>query len=176
MNLRIVAAAVVSATLILGSAGCTLMPQSGGTTFDYQPADGVPGSVRDIEIRNALGLSENGDDVALLMQLINTSDADVTLGVKYKDADGEWVVSELFVPKNSSIQVGTGDEDITLRNAGATVGGSVDVYFQYGDEAGQQLHVPALAGSTPEYGEFLPGPAPVETPTATPEPTETPAP
>lgn len=176
MNLRIVAAAVVSATLILGSAGCTLLPQSGGTTFDYQPADGVPGSVGDIEIRNAIGLSENGDDVSLLMLVINTSDSDVTLGVQYTDADGEQVPLTLVVPANSSVQVGTGDEDIVLRNAGATVGGSVDVYFQYGKAPGQQLHIPVLDGSTPEYDGFLPGPAPVETSTATPDPTETPAP
>ena len=67
MKSRLVASAVISAALILGTTGCTLLA-TGGTTIAYQPADGVAGSVGDVEIRNAIGLSDNGEDVSLLMK------------------------------------------------------------------------------------------------------------
>ena len=175
MKSRLVASAVISAALILGTSGCTLFA-TGGTTIEYQPADGVAGSVGDIEIRNAIGLSDNGEDVSLLMTLLNTGTHDIDLLVQYTDSSGTKVDFRLPVPAKTRVSVGTGDVDLVLRNAGVVVGGSVDIYFQYDTEPGQQVRVPVLDGSTAAYADLLPGPAPVVTPTATPEPTETPAP
>ena len=176
MKSRLVASAVISAALILGTSGCTLFA-TGGTTIEYQPADGVAGSVGDIEIRNAIGLSDNGEDVSLLMTVLNTGTQDIDLLVQYTNSSGTKVDElSLTVPAKTRVSVGTGDVDLVLRNAGVVVGGSVDIYFQYDTEPGQQVRVPVLDGSTAAYADLLPGPAPVVTPTATPEPTETPAP
>jgi len=174
-----VASAVISAALILGTTGCTLLA-TGGTTIAYQPADGVAGSVGEVEIRNAIGLSDNGEDVSLLMTVINTGAEDVTLNVQYTDSSGAKVDElSLEVPAKSRVSVGTGALDLVLRDAAALVGGSVDVYFQYGEVPGTQLHIPILDGSTSAYADLLPAPLPSVTPaataTATPEPSETPA-
>ena len=175
MKSRLVASAVISAALIFSGAGCTLLA-TGGTTVEYEPADGVAGSVGDIEIRNAIALSENGNDVSLVLFVVNTSKKDIELQVHYFDANGDQVDESVTVPKESSLTIGSGDSEIVLRDAGVVVGGSVDVFFEYAGTPGVQLHIPVLAGSTPEYSDLLPGPAPVVTQTATPEPTETAAP
>lgn len=174
MKSRLVASAVISAALILGTTGCTLLA-TGGTTIAYQPADGVAGAVGEVEIRNAIGLSDNGEDVSLLMTVINTGADDVTLNVQYTDSSGAKVDKlSLAVPAKTRVSVGAGDVDLVLRNAGVVVGGSVDVYFQYGEKPGKQLHIPVLDGSTAAYADLLPAPLPVPvpsvTPTATPEP------
>ena len=175
MKSRLVASAVISAALILGTTGCTLLA-TGGTTIAYQPADGVAGSVGDVKILNAIGLSDNGEDVSLLMTVLNTSAEDIDLIVQYTDSSGAKVNLTLAVPAKTSVSVGTGAPDLVLRDAGVVVGSSVDVYFQYRGEPGDQLRIPILDGSTAAYADLLPEPLPSVTPTATPDPTETPGP
>jgi hypothetical protein len=175
---RHAASIALAALLVLGTSGCTLSAVQ-GTLAHYQPSDGTAGDIGDLKLRNVIGLTDNGDDISLLMTIINGSSEDVDVTFQYEDADGEWLTIPLKLEANSSVSVGAGDgAEVVLRNVGAIVGSLVTVLVQYGNEQTVQLQVPTLDGTIEAYSDLLPGPAPTPTPTltATPEPTETPAP
>ena len=176
MKARHAASIALAALLVLGTSGCTLSAVQ-GTLVQYQPSDGTAADIGNLKLRNVIGLTENGDDISLLMTLINSGDDELDVNFQYVDADGEKQDIPLVVPANSSVHVGGGgDTEVVLRNVGAVLGSLVTVYVYNGEE-GKELHVPTLDGSIAAYSDLLPGPAPTPTPTetATPEPTETPA-
>lgn len=180
MKSRLVASAALAGALLLGTTGCTLFAVT-GTLVHYQPSDGVAANVGDVKVRNLIGLSDNGDDVSLLMTIVNAGDSPAAVDFQYEDATGTKQTITVTVPARSSLAVGgNGDEDAraVLRDAGAIVGGLVDVYVQYGKNQGQLVKVPVLDGATEAYSTLIPEPLPTftPTPTATPEVTETPAP
>jgi hypothetical protein len=174
---RHAASIALAALLVLGTSGCTLSAVQ-GTLVQYQPSDGTAADIGNLKLRNVIGLTENGDDISLLMTLINSGDDDFEVTFQFVDADGEKITSDpVTVEANSSVHVGGGgDTEVVLRNVGVVLGSLVTVYVYNGEE-GKELHVPTLDGSIAAYSDLLPGPAPTPTPTetATPEPTETPA-
>jgi len=176
---RLVASVALAGALLLGTTGCTLGAVT-GTLVHYQPSDGVAANVGDIKVRNLLGLSENGEDVALVASIINSGDASVDVDFQYENASGDKETITVTVDAHSSVHIGSGDDEASavLRDAGATVGGLIPIYVQYDKEQGQQVQVPVLDGATTEYAPLLPKPLPSFTPTPTATPTEsaTPAP
>jgi hypothetical protein len=168
-------AALLLGPVLLGTAGCTLFAEQ-GTLVQYQPSDGAAATVGDIRFLNIIGLSEDGEDVALLLTIVNTGADAETVNFQYEDADGEKQVIAFSVPGNTSTSFGSGDqESVVLRDVAAQVGGSVPLYIQFGSEQGQLVQVPVLTGANPEYSDGLPSPVPTPTETPTPEPSETPA-
>ena len=181
MKTRLVASVALAGALLLGTSGCTLFATT-GTLVHYQPSDGVAANVGDVKVRNLLGLSDNGEDVALVMSIINAGTTTATVDFQYEDANGDKQTLSVVVKPNSSVHVGGGDDEkeAILRDAGATVGGTIPIYVQYGDNQGQQVQVPVLDGKTAAYTDLLPSPLPsvtaTPTPTATPTESATPAP
>jgi hypothetical protein len=172
---RLVASVALAAALLVGASGCTLYAVQ-GTQVQYQPSDGAAANIGDLKLRNIIGLSDNGDDISLLLSVINSGDESASLIFQYDDANGEKVSITVEVPADSTLHIGSGGEaEAILREAGATVGGLIPVYVQYGTLPGKVVQVPILDGQTAAYADLLPGPAPTPTPTLTPtpEPTET---
>lgn len=177
MKSRLVASIALASALLLGTTGCTLSSVT-GTLVPYQPSDGTAATVGDIKVRNLIGLSENGDDISLLMTIVNAGDSSASVNFQYDDESGDKSTITIVVPGNSSVNVGSGGdaEEAILREAGATIGGLIPVYIQYGDEAGKQVQVPVLDGATEAYADLIPGPLPIVEPTQAPTETATPAP
>ena len=172
MKSRLVASVALAGALLLGTTGCTLGAVT-GTLVHYQPSDGVAANVGDVKVRNLIGLSDNGEDVSLVMTIINSGTSAAAVDFQYEDSSGTKSTITVTVPGSSSLHVGgTGDEDTraVLRDAGVVIGGLVNVYVQYGSNQGQQVKVPVLDGATEAYSTLLPTPLPTFTPT--PEPTE----
>ena len=176
MKTRLVASVALAGALLLGTTACTLTAIQ-GTLVQYQPSDGVAATVGDIKVRNLIGLSDNGEDVSLLMTIVNAGDSAASVDFQYTDANGTKSTITIDVPANSSVNVGSGGDaaEGVLRDAGAVVGGLIAIYVQYGEYEGEQVQVPVLDGATVEYAPLLPKPLPTFTPTPTPTPTETPA-
>jgi hypothetical protein len=176
---RLVASVALAGALLLGTTGCTLGAVT-GTLVHYQPSDGVAANVGDVKVRNLLALSENGEDVSLVMSIINSGTSAAEVDFQYEDSSGTKATITVTVPGSSSLHIGGADDETTavLRDAGVVIGSLVNVYIQYGSFEGQQVKVPVLDGSLKEYSTLLPEPLPTftPTPTATPEVTETPAP
>ena len=174
MKTRLVASVALAGALLLGTTGCTLFAIQ-GTLVQYQPSDGVAATVGDIKVRNLIALSDNGDDVSLLMTIVNAGDSAASVDFQYTDASGTKTTITIDVPANSSVNVGSGGDAAVavLRDAGAIVGSLIPIYVQYEGYEGKQVQVPVLDGATVEYAPLLPEPLPTFTQTPTPAPTET---
>jgi hypothetical protein len=171
---RLIASVALAGALLLGTSACTLFSVQ-GTLVQYEPSDGTAATVGDVKVRNLIGLSDNGDDISLLMTIINGGTTSASVNFQYENASGEQMTLTVDVPANSSVNVGSGGdaEEAVMREVGATVGGLVPVYVQYGKEPGKQVQVPVLDGANDAYAGLLPSPLPAVTPTPTPTATET---
>jgi hypothetical protein len=167
---RVAASAGLTALVAIALAGCNFItPQQ--TLVPYDPSDGISGTVGEIDVLNALILSEDGISGNLVFTALNTSDDDVDLTVQY-ESDGEKISIDLPLDAAASNEFGFGDKgQLFLQDIDTQPGGLLAVYFQYGDEQGRQLLVPVLDGTLEQYSPLLPTPTP--TPTETPNPIAT---
>jgi hypothetical protein len=165
---RRAASIALAAALLIGTAGCTLTAVQ-GTQVHYQPSDGTAATIGDIDLRNVLGLSEDGKSVALVFTIINNGSSEQTINFQYENASGEKKTEKVVVDGDSSVGIGgDGQDNMTLRGLDVQVGGLLPVFVQFGDEQGKQLQVPILDGELEAYSDLLPVPLP----TFTPKPTE----
>ncbi|HYI32847.1 MAG TPA: hypothetical protein VEX88_05235 [Glaciibacter sp.] len=182
MRARIAATVVLAAGILIGTTGCGLIaPQA--TQLQYDPSDGIGADVGEVDIRNALLITdEEGANATLVASLVNRGDEPHRVSVQYEGNAGK-VTEEVTVPAKSSIVLGGDDgPTLTLREVDAQPGSLFPVFFQYGEETGAEMLVPVLTDALDEYSTLGPTPTPTPLlepatePTQTPEPTETPAP
>lgn len=177
MRARIATSIALAAALAATLVGCSYVtPQA--SLQPYEPSDGVSASVGDIDVRNAMILSEDGISGNLVLHAINNGSKDVELTVQYAVAGTKTDIT-IDVPGDGTADVGYGDDgQVFMNGILEKPGGLLALYFQYGDEIGHQVEVPVLDGSLPQYADLLPTPTPAPTipPAATPAPTETPTP
>ncbi|CAN5484499.1 hypothetical protein BH09ACT4_BH09ACT4_19940 [soil metagenome] len=177
MRARVVASAGLAALVAVLLAGCNFItPQA--TLKPYDPSDGVSVKMGDIDVLNALVLSDDGVSGNLVFTALNTSGKTVDLTVQYPSLGAKTDI-DLKVAPNGTTDFGgfNGSEQVFLTAIDTAPGSLLSIYFQYGDQQGRQLMVPVLDGSLEQYSPFLPQtptPTPVATETPTPSPTPTP--
>ena len=179
---RAAAAVVLMAGVVLGTAGCGFTATQ-ATSIAYDASDGVSGTVGELEFRNAILLSDDGDTANLLLSVVNLGDEAVQLNVQY-EAAGEKVTARETIAGLTTVTLGSTDEpEIVLENMGSQPGALFPVFLQYGNETGVELLMPILDGSLDVYSSLMPveptasaTPAPAETASPTPTPTATTAP
>lgn len=174
MKARAVAAIALSAALVVGLSGCSfwLQPE---TLRSYDPSDGVSLSLGDLELRNMIVVSEDGELGNLVGTAVNSTDSEIDFTVQWK-VGGEFVEVELSAAPNARTDFGFEGEQVTLEPLGAPVGSLLDAVVHTSKDQ-KELRIPVLDATLPEYTPALPKPTPTPTPTpsVTPEPTETPA-
>ncbi len=182
MRARIAVSVAMAAGLLLGTTGCSFFaPQS--TLIQYDPSDGVGGTVGTVRIENALLLTTDGQRASLLVNFINDGTKAVDLAVQYTGENGKKVTSDYHVASGQAKTFGAAhDKQIVLNGIGTKPGELFPVFFQYGQKTGEQLLVPVLDGTWSTYKGLLPSPTPTPTPVLTsppvgsPTPTPTPTP
>ncbi|WP_448005626.1 hypothetical protein [Agromyces bauzanensis] len=153
MKARLAASAALALGLVMGAAGCAMVtPQA--TTEKYEPSDGVSADLGDLDLRNVLVVSEDGEDGTLVMTVVNRGERRATLGVQFGEGGD---VVEVAVPAGETLVLGSEDEEpVVLEGMDAEVGGLVPMYFQYGDVEGVEKLVPVLDARLPEYADLAP--------------------
>jgi len=125
------------------------------TTEHYDASDGVSMDVGDLDLRNVLVVSEDGDEGTLVMTVVNTGEDDATLGVQVGRGGSD--VVEIDVDAGQTVVLGSEDEDeVVLTGMDSEVGGVVTLFVQYGDAEGVEKEVPVLDARLPEYAELAP--------------------
>ena len=153
MKARLAASAALALGLVMGATGCSMVTYQ-ATTEKYDPSDGVSANLGDIDVRNALVISEDGEDGTLVMSVVNRSDERATVTVQYGDGGDEL---EIDVPAGETLVLGSGDEEqVVLEGIDVEVGGLLPMYFQAGDAEGVEKQVPVLDARLPEYSELAP--------------------
>lgn len=150
---RLVATAALGMTVVLGSAGCSMLaPQA--TTIQYSASDGVnvPAS-GPLLVRNALIIAdETGTTGNFIAAVINDTDATETLNI---GIGGQ--VATVTVPARTTVSMGVdGVEPLLINGLNSAPGTNVDVAFQSGDGAGTEIAIPVLDGALSQYAPFVP--------------------
>jgi hypothetical protein len=167
---RSAASILLAAGLLVATTGCTLFAVQ-GTLRHYEPSDGVGANVGEVKVRNALALSADGKDVALVMTIVNQGDVATNVNFQFADSFGAKTDRTVEVGPHAAVSVGNdGSPQLIFRGVNTTVGGLVPIYIHYGDVEGKQILVPVLDGSMESYTNLLPSPEPSVTDTPTPTP------
>ncbi|MBK4348238.1 hypothetical protein [Lacisediminihabitans changchengi] len=169
MRTRIAASVALAAALALGVSGCTFIsPQS--TLKAYDPSDGVDATVANLDVRNALLLSNNGQEASFVVSFINNGDTPIDFTVQYTGTGGK-VTSHFTVDGNAVKSFGdTEEKQLVLQGINTKAGALFPVFVTYGSHTGKQLLVPVLGTSWSQYKDL----APTKSPTPKPRPTNIP--
>lgn len=153
MRARTAASIGFSAIILLTATGCGFItPQA--TTQSYNPSDGTSASVGDIQVLNALVISNDGDEGNLVANVVNGGTQRVTVTLQFESGSTK-VDRKVSVAANSFKSLGT-DEVFLLEGMDTQPGGLLPVFVQYDGETGKQMMVPVLDNSLAEYSDLLP--------------------
>ncbi|WP_448810803.1 hypothetical protein [Agromyces bauzanensis] len=154
MKARLAASAALALGLALGASGCSMITYQ-ATTEKYDASDGVSVNIGDLDLRNILVVSDDGEDGTLVMTVVNRGERDATLGVQFGEGGGD--VVEVDVEAGQTLVLGSKDEDeVVLEGIDAEVGGVLPMFFQYADAEGVEKLVPVLDSRLSEYSHLAP--------------------
>lgn len=159
MKARVAASVVLALAVAFGTTGCGLFaPQA--TTKHYDASDGVSGNVGQIDVRNAMIITDakNGTVGNLVVTLVNNDSKSHRLAIK--SGDNSSSTAEVTVEPGEVKLVGQNPKassgNVFIPDFATQAGGLYSVYFQYADQTGLQLRVPVLDGQLPEYAALVP--------------------
>ena len=168
MKARIAASVVLAVGVALATAGCNLVaPQA--TRAIYDPSDGVGATIGDLAIRNAMVISNEGEEGTLIVTVVNDSAETETLEVQYESDEGRTDGELTIVPGRNQIGPEQ-DQSVYMPGLDIVPGSLLPVYFQYGDEEGKEILVPVLTNALEAYSTLTPAPSATPTATTTPDP------
>jgi hypothetical protein len=157
---RLAASAALALGLALGASGCSMLTYQ-ATTEKYDASDGVSVDIGELDLRNVLVVSDDGEDGNLIMTVVNNGDDDVELGVQFGEGGGDTQTIEIEAGNTVAFGVDTAEsedvlEPLLLEGIDTPPGGLLSMYFQYGDAEGIEKQVPVLDARLPEYADLAP--------------------
>lgn len=156
MRRRTIAPFALAASLLAGATGCTLSAEI-ATKKTYEASDGVGAVMGNVALRNVLLISNDQGEANLVMTVVNSSEADVSLLVQYGDGVSRTTQALPIAALPQRTRVGEdGTLALVMASDNLTAGAVFPVYFQYGDVPGELLFVPILDGTLPEYELYVP--------------------
>lgn len=155
MKARAVAAIALSGALALGLSGCNLWLDV-ETQRSYEPSDGVSVDVGDLQVRNLMVISEDGELGNLLGAVVNTTGSPINFTVQW-DAAGSYHEVALTADAYSTSTVGV-DEQQLISPLDAIPGSLLEVVVHTADDQ-KGILVPVLDGTLAEYSDAIPTPA-----------------
>ena len=153
MKARLAASAALALGLALGTSGCSMLTYQ-ATTEHYDASDGVSANVGDLDLRNILVVSDDGEDGNLVLTVVNTGEDDVELGVQVGEGGSEPLIIE--VEAGATVSLGGDEEPLLLEGIDTQPGALLPIFFQYGTAEGIEKLVPVLDGRLPEYSDLAP--------------------
>jgi hypothetical protein len=150
---RLAASAVLAVGLVLGASGCSMLTYQ-ATTEHYDASDGVSVNVGDLDVRNILVVSEDGEDGNLVLTVVNTGEDDAELGVQVGEGGSEPLIIE--VEAGATVSLGGDEEPLLLEGIDTQPGALLPIFFQYGTAEGIEKLVPVLDGRLSEYSDLAP--------------------
>lgn len=159
MKARVAASVAIALAVAFGTAGCGFIaPQA--TTKHYDASDGVSGTVGEIDVRNAMIITDakNGTVGNLVVTLVNNDTKSHSLMIQAND---EPTATARVTVQPGQVKVLGEDPkaetgNVFIPNFDAKPGSLFSVFFQYGDQTGVKLRVPVLDGVLPEYKSLVP--------------------
>ncbi|MBT1634530.1 MULTISPECIES: hypothetical protein [Clavibacter] len=160
MRARTASSIVLAALIAVGTSSCTFItPQA--TQISYFPSDGFDATVGDIEVRNAILLTEGGSatGASLVVTLVNNSGDSQRVSFQHEVSEGSADRETRTVTAAPGLtKFGAEDSQrITFDTVEPTPGSLTKIYIQYGDAEGVEMDVPVLNGDQETYTNLVPG-------------------
>ncbi len=179
LKVRAAMSALLGGVVAVSIVGCSFTNGNIILPRKYDPSDGVSAEVGDLDVRNAMLVTEEGERASLVVSVVNPTAETQPLTVQYEAASGGRTTVDLTVPGQSTVTYGFGESDqIVLEGIDTTPGALFPVYFQSGTAEGSQVPLPVLDTTLAEYRTLAPSPSPTPepSPSASPVPAPTPSP
>jgi hypothetical protein len=141
--------------VLLGLTGCTFSAVQANQK-QYDPSDGFGATIGSIAIRNAMLVTDDGETANLVVNLVNTGVKNARVVVSWEGPAGR-VERNVYVAQDSTLSTGPEGNQFLMSGIDAPAGTLFPVFFQYGDEPGEELGVPVLDGGLEEYADLVPG-------------------
>ncbi|WP_445444394.1 hypothetical protein [Clavibacter sp. km3a] len=160
MRARTASSIVLAALIAVGTSSCTFItPQA--TQISYFPSDGFDATVGDLEVRNAILLSD-GDSAggaSLVVTLVNNSGGSQRVAFQHELSAGSADRETRTVTAAPGLtKFGAEDSQrIVFDSVDPTPGSLTKIYIQYGDAEGVEMDVPVLNGDQETYTNLVPG-------------------
>ncbi|WIB35777.1 hypothetical protein [Curtobacterium sp. MCJR17_043] len=154
MRARVLVSVAVAASIALGATGCEFLSPA-RTKEIRQITDGVDVSTGSIDVRNALLITDTGEDARFVGTLVNTGERDRTVTLELDGTD-----QTVEVPSNSTVVLADDEQHDTVDfdDVTAEPGSLVKMYFSYQGAEGASATVPVLTSAQEEYQTLAPSP------------------
>ena len=148
---RRLAAVGLAAAALLGATGCSAInPQA--TTVEYAPSDGIIANVGDAQVRNLLLVSSEPEaEGRYIGSVTNSSQEPIEVVLT---VDG--TATRLSIPGGETLSLEDSENEHVIPSTGTAPGGMAEGTIEV-DGQTQDVKVPVLDGTLPEYREFVPG-------------------
>jgi hypothetical protein len=157
MNIRKLATVTIAASLMFGATGCTFFSPI-ASRIEYTPSDGSQVTLKHVDARNFIFLSDGEGHAALVGSLVNRGLTSTSVKLQYTDATTS-EKKDAFFTLLPSQKLDFGYNGATALNfdLGGKPGSVVTVFIVAEGEAGKAMNVPVLDGKLSEYAEIFKG-------------------
>lgn len=148
---RRLAAVGLATAALLGATGCSAInPQA--TTIDYHPSDGIVETVGDAEVLNLLLVSGERDaEGRYIGSVANSSEEPIEVSLTVNGT-----TTRVSVPGGEALSLESSENEHVIPSTGTFPGGMAQGTIEV-DGQSQDVQIPVLDGTLPEYREFVPG-------------------
>ena len=148
---RRIAAVGLAAAALLGATGCSAInPQA--TTIEYAPSDGIIANVGNAQVRNLLLISSDPEaEGRYIGSVTNSSEEPIEVVLTVNGT-----ATRLSVPGGETLSLEDSENEHVIPNTGTIPGGMAQGTVEV-DGQSQDVQIPVLDGTLPEYREFVPG-------------------
>ncbi|HET8956992.1 MAG TPA: hypothetical protein VFM95_00905 [Microcella sp.] len=145
----------LAAAIMVGASGCTFAANI-ATQKPYDPSDGVGTTLGPVSVRNVLLITDEGNNLNLVVTVANNSDEVIDLQVEWNldRTEGQEFIE--LDPMSLTELGGPDEQRIVIDGTDVVVGSLVPIFFTYEGAEGSQVQVPVLDGSLPEYELYVP--------------------
>lgn len=157
MNIRKIATVTIAASLMLGTSGCTFFSPI-ASRIEYTPSDGSQVTLKHVDARNFIYLSDGKGNAALIGSLVNRGLTSTSVKLQYTDATSSEKKEAFFtLLPSQKLDFGYNGATALDFDLGGKPGALVTVFVVAEGEAGQAMKVPVLDGTLSEYAEIFKG-------------------
>lgn len=157
MNIRKIATLAIAASLMLGTTGCTFVSPI-ASRIEYAPSDGSQVTLKHVDARNFIYLSDGAGNYGLFGSLVNRDLTSTSVKLQYTDGtSGEKKEAFFTLLPSQKLDFGYNGSSALDFDLGGKPGAVVTVFVVADGEAGQAMDVPVLDGTLPEYAELYKG-------------------
>jgi hypothetical protein len=157
MNIRKIATITIAASLMLGTSGCTFFSPI-ASRIEYTPSDGSQVTLKHVDARNFIYLSDGKGNGALIGSLVNRGLTSTSVKLQYTDAASSEKKEAFFtLLPSQKLDFGYNGATALDFDLGGKPGALVTVFVVADGEAGKAMNVPVLDGTLSEYAEIFKG-------------------